>query len=69
MPINSVVVTPDDNETINLPASGIIEARGYVVPQGRCGPVICIEVSGDGGRTWVDARLEGQGCETTRSTN
>lgn len=59
MPINSVVAVPDDNETVTLPASGKVEVKGYAVPQGDQGPVTRVEVSGDGGKTWVDAQLEG----------
>ncbi|KAL2010741.1 hypothetical protein VTN00DRAFT_6548 [Thermoascus crustaceus] len=59
MPINSVVAVPDDNETITLPPSGKVEVNGYAVPQGDQGPVTRVEVSGDGGKTWVDAQLEG----------
>lgn len=58
--INSVVAVPGDNETINR-RSGKIEAKGYAVPQGSSGPVINVEVSGDGGKTWVDAEIKESG--------
>jgi sulfite oxidase len=58
MPINSVVAVPDDDETIHLPPSGVIEVKGYAVPQGHQGPVTRVEVSADDGRTWIDAELE-----------
>jgi sulfite oxidase len=69
MPINSVVAAPDDNETIHLPTSGRVEAKGYAVPQGHYGPITRVEVSGNGGKTWIDAHLEGRQCEEIRSTN
>jgi sulfite oxidase len=58
-PINSIVAVPADGETVPLPRSGMIETKGYAVPQGADGPVIRVEVSGDGGKTWVEAELSG----------
>ncbi|EED17807.1 sulfite oxidase, putative [Talaromyces stipitatus ATCC 10500] len=57
MPINSVVASPDDGETVKLSMDRRVEVKGYAVPQGRCGPVTRVEVSGDGGGTWVEAQL------------
>ncbi|KAI9374629.1 Oxidoreductase, molybdopterin-binding domain-containing protein [Aspergillus egyptiacus] len=57
--INSVVAVPEDGETVQLPDSGKLEVKGYAVPQGSSGPVKKVQVSGDGGRSWVDAELEG----------
>lgn len=67
-PINSVVAVPEDNETVTLPPSGKIEVKGYAIPQGDQGPVVRVEVSGDGGRTWVDAQLlvEGSGSADSK---
>ncbi|KKA17264.1 Sulfite oxidase, partial [Rasamsonia emersonii CBS 393.64] len=59
MPVNSVVAVPDDNETVQLPPSGIVEVRGYAVPQGYHGPVTRVEVSTDSGKSWIDAELDG----------
>ncbi|WEW56224.1 oxidoreductase molybdopterin-binding-domain-containing protein [Emydomyces testavorans] len=56
-PVNSVVAVPDDEETVTRSPDGFIEVRGYAVPQGDQGPVIRVEVSGDEGKTWVDAEL------------
>ncbi|EEH46630.2 uncharacterized protein PADG_02728 [Paracoccidioides brasiliensis Pb18] len=58
MPINSVVAVPNDDETVTLPASGKIEVKGFAVPEGAEGPVTRVEVSADGGETWVDAELD-----------
>ncbi|PGH09801.1 sulfite oxidase [Blastomyces parvus] len=57
MPINSVVAVPDDDETVRLPPSGKLEVKGFAVPAGAEGPVTRVEVSADGGKTWVDAEL------------
>ena len=57
MPVNSVVAVPNDNETIQLSAQGLVEVKGYAVPCGDQGPVTRVEVSGDNGKTWVDAEL------------
>lgn len=58
MPVNSVVAVPDDDETVTLPASGKLEVKGFAVPYGAEGPVTRVEVSGDGGKTWIDAELD-----------
>ncbi|KAL4914444.1 Oxidoreductase, molybdopterin-binding domain-containing protein [Aspergillus aurantiobrunneus] len=61
--INSVVAVPEDNETVYLGDSGRLEVRGYAVPQGADGPVVKVQVSGDGGRSWVDARIGESGLD------
>ncbi|KKK17652.1 hypothetical protein ARAM_002929 [Aspergillus rambellii] len=58
VPINSVVAVPEDNETVWLSDSGKLEVKGYAVPQGSDGPITKVEVSADGGRSWVDAQIE-----------
>lgn len=58
MPVNACVATPKSDSTITLSPAGLIEVKGYAVPQGHCGPVVRVEVSGDEGATWVDAQLE-----------
>lgn len=63
-PINSIVAVPADGETVSLSPSGTVETKGYAVPQGADGPVIRVEVSGDGGTTWIDAELSGASHET-----
>ncbi|KAL4978943.1 Oxidoreductase, molybdopterin-binding domain-containing protein [Aspergillus desertorum] len=57
VPINSVVAVPEDNETVYLLDTGKLEMKGYAVPQGSSGPVVKVQVSGNGGRTWVDAEI------------
>jgi len=56
-PINSTVAVPADGDTVALPPSGIVEIKGYSIPQGADGPIVRVEVSGDGGSTWADAVL------------
>ncbi|KAL3484022.1 Oxidoreductase, molybdopterin-binding domain-containing protein [Aspergillus germanicus] len=61
VPINSVIAVPEDNEMITLSESGKYEVRGYAVPQGSDGPITKVQVSGDGGKSWVDAQLGNSG--------
>lgn len=63
MPINSVVAVPGDDETVYLPSSGILKVKGYAVPNGADGPVTCVQVSTDSGRSWADAELDRYGRE------
>lgn len=58
MPINSCIAVPACGTTIQLPESGMVEVRGYAVPHGHSGPITGVEVSGDEGRTWVQAKLD-----------
>lgn len=57
MPINSVIAVPEDNETVHLSSSGVLQVKGYAVPQGADGPITRVQVSIDHGKTWVDAEL------------
>ncbi|EXJ77270.1 sulfite oxidase [Capronia epimyces CBS 606.96] len=68
MPINSCVAWPTSDSTISLPASGLIDVRGYAVPQGCQGPVVRVQVSGDAGKTWTDACLECGGKDASKWT-
>lgn len=61
MPINSVVGVPADNETVYLSSSGILQVKGYAVPQGADGPITRVQVSTDNGKTWVDVELDKEG--------
>lgn len=66
MPINSVVATPASDLTVHLDENGTVEVSGYALPSGSDGPVVKVEVSGDEGKTWNEARLliedeEGEG--------
>lgn len=64
VPINSVVAVPGDGETVKVPASGMVEIKGYALPEGADGPVTQVQVSGDGGRSWVQAQLEGSSARS-----
>ncbi|KAL4791568.1 Oxidoreductase, molybdopterin-binding domain-containing protein [Aspergillus venezuelensis] len=55
--INSVVAVPEDGENVELNRRGKVTVKGYAVPQGSDGPVVKVQVSGDGGGNWVDAQL------------
>lgn len=61
MPINSVVAIPSDGETVQLSSRGLIETKGFAVPDGDHGPVVRVEVSADDGHTWYDAELDNEG--------
>lgn len=55
--VNSVVAVPDDGESVVQSPDGLVEVKGYAVPHGHQGPVIRVEVSGDEGKTWIDAEV------------
>ena len=55
MPINSVIAVPQDDETLSSDTH--ITVKGYALPQGDQGPVTEVEVSTDGGETWMDATI------------
>lgn len=57
MPINSVIAEPQNGDTITLPTSGMIEIKGYALPQGDQGPVVKVECSIDEGQTWEIATI------------
>lgn len=57
MPVNSVVAVPAEGSTVQTDAEGRVVCRGYAVPGGDDGPIVQVEVSGDGGETWVEATL------------
>lgn len=58
MPVNACIGTPTYKSKVEIPQSGMLEVRGYAVPQGHAGPVTRVQVSGDEGQTWVDAKLD-----------
>jgi sulfite oxidase len=66
MPINACVALPESGSTISLPTSGLIEVKGYAVPQGHQGPVVRVQVSGDEGATWIDAELNDGGEDRSK---
>ena len=59
--INSVVLAPEDNETVARSPAGTICAKGYAIPQGADGPVTQVEVSTNGGKTWKRANINDGG--------
>jgi sulfite oxidase len=63
MPINSVIGVPKQGSRVERDGEGKVEVRGYALPCGADGPIVKVEVSGDGGESWVDAELLGAGGE------
>ena len=57
MPVNSVVAVPESGSKVERTKEGCVEVKGYALPSGEDGPVTRVEVSGDGGESWVDAEL------------
>lgn len=58
MPINSIVGVPKSQSTVEVDEDHTVEVRGYAVPEGVYGPVVQVEVSANGGETWVSAHLD-----------
>ena len=61
MPINSCVSMPLSVSTVKLDKEGLMDVRGYAVPHGSSGPVVRVQVSGDNGRSWIDAKVDDGG--------
>ena len=57
IPLNSVVCDPAEGAVL---AAGSVPVRGYAIAGGTR-RVERVEVTGDGGNTWVEASLEGHG--------
>ncbi len=57
IPLNCVILTPENGETV---VPGPVPVRGYAVAGGDRG-VVRVEVSADGGRSWTEASLPGDG--------
>ncbi|PVH77443.1 molybdopterin binding oxidoreductase [Cadophora sp. DSE1049] len=57
--INSVIAYPTQEETVTLDPDGMAEVKGYAIPGGYDGPVVNVQVSGDGGKSWVTAEFVG----------
>ena len=51
-PLSSVICVPEPDAT---PPAGEVAFRGYAVASGR--PIVRVELTADGGRTWVQARI------------
>ena len=58
MPINSVIGVPKNGAKVQRDEDGTVEVKGYALPSGSDGPITKVEITADGGKTWVDAELE-----------
>lgn len=61
MPINSVIGVPASGARVVRDGEGLVEVRGYALPGGAAGPVVRVEVSADGGGSWREAEILGEG--------
>lgn len=59
MPVNSVIGVPKMDAKVQRDEEGRIEVKGYALPSGADGPISKVEVSVDGGESWVNAELFG----------
>ena len=57
LPINSAVAQPATGDVVRRDENGMIEARGYALPEGEDGPVTKVEVRIDEGE-WLEAQLQ-----------
>jgi sulfite oxidase len=57
IPVNSVIGVPAADSTVHTDSDGCIEVKGYALPSGADGPVVKVEVSGDGEETWTEAEI------------
>jgi len=55
MPVNSAICEPEPGARLK---AGRLALRGYAVASGR--PIARVDISGDGGRHWVQAEIERQ---------
>ncbi|KAH7395451.1 Oxidoreductase, molybdopterin-binding domain-containing protein [Cadophora sp. MPI-SDFR-AT-0126] len=55
--INSVIAYPAQDDTVTLDADGMVEVKGYAIPGGYDGPVVDVQVSGNGGKSWITAEF------------
>jgi sulfite oxidase len=69
MPINSIIGAPEAGSRVVVDEEGCVEVRGYALPAGMDGPVVSVQVSGDGGISWVDAKLNFGGHEVVNGLN
>ncbi|KAK5166603.1 uncharacterized protein LTR77_008146 [Saxophila tyrrhenica] len=57
MPVNSAIGVPKGGGTAKRNADGTVTVKGYALPGGADGPVTKVEVSGNDGRSWQEAKL------------
>jgi sulfite oxidase len=58
MPVNSIIGLPEPGSRVFVDDYGCVEVKGYALPAGMDGPVVKVEVSGNGGETWIQATLD-----------
>ncbi|KAK6004645.1 hypothetical protein QM012_008507 [Aureobasidium pullulans] len=58
MPINSAIAVPEPGSKVERSAEGMVTVKGFALPSGDGGAVVKVEVSGDEGKTWVEADIE-----------
>ncbi|KAF3932911.1 hypothetical protein ABW20_dc0100450 [Dactylellina cionopaga] len=61
MPINSVICCPNADAEIEDPRVKPLVMSGYALPQGSDGPVVKVEISKDGGKSWSAAKILKEG--------
>jgi sulfite oxidase len=57
MPVNSVITSPRSREKLKADPEGCIKVEGYALPGGDSGPVVKIEVTADGQKSWTEAEI------------
>ena len=66
MGVNVGIGCPEEGRRVVLDEKGAVEVGGWATPDGHhrgAGPVVRVEVSGDGGRTWTQAKITEDGDE------
>ncbi len=64
--INCVVLSPEDDETVEPSSAGTINIKGYAIPNGADGPVTKVEVSTNEGQTWKQAQIDDGGTMSSK---
>ncbi|KAH0335676.1 ATP synthase alpha subunit vacuolar, partial [Aureobasidium melanogenum] len=57
MPVNSAIAVPEPGSKVERSADGMVLVKGFALPSGDGGEVVKVEVSGDDGKTWVEADI------------
>ncbi|KAK4621421.1 Sulfite oxidase, mitochondrial [Fulvia fulva] len=57
MPVNPVIAWPQSGSAVRRDADGTVSVAGYALPGGEDGPVVKVEVTADGGKSWREAEL------------
>jgi sulfite oxidase len=58
MPVNSAIAIPEPGSKVERSAEGMVTVKGFALPGGDGGAVVKVEVSGDEGKTWLEAEIE-----------